>query len=124
LFFSGRPRKCSQAEAAAVEAVGVAVVADVPAAEEEVVDPAEAEALDLAAAVARDPAEECPGPVAAAAPDPAVVESQGRVVVAGVLPLAAGLAPEAECHPVAERLRSVNRVAAPAPRNCRPVVRM
>jgi hypothetical protein len=122
LFFSGRPRKCSQAEAAAVEAVGVVVVADV-AAEEEAVDPAEAEAHDLAEAVARDPAEECPGPVAAAAPDPAGVESQGRAVAARVPRLAAGLVQEAE-YPAAERHRSVNRVAAPAPRNCRPIVRM
>lgn len=103
-------------------AVGVAVVAGVVA--EEVVDPAEAAAHDPAAAVARDPAEECPGRVAAAASDPAVVESQGRAVAARVPPVAAGLAQEAECHRAAERLRSVNRVAAPALRNCRPVVRM
>jgi hypothetical protein len=96
----------------------VAVVADVAAAEE-AVDPAEAEAHDLAAAVARDPAEECPGPVAAAVPDPAVVESQGRVV-----PLVAALPGQEVDHPAAERHRSVNPVAAPAPRNCRPVVRM
>jgi hypothetical protein len=106
-----------------VAAVGVAVVADVAAAEE-VVDPAEAEAHDLAVEVARDPAEECPGPVAAAVPDPAVVESQGRAVAARVPPLAAGLVQEAECHRAAGRLHSVNRLAALARRNCRLVVRM
>jgi hypothetical protein len=101
LFFSGRPRKCSQAEAAEVEAVGVAVVAGVAAAG--VVDPAEAEAHGLAAA-----------------PDPAVVESQGRVVA---VPLVAALPGQEADHPAAVRHRSVNRVAAPAPRNCRPVAR-
>jgi hypothetical protein len=98
----------------------VAVVADVAAAVE-AVDPAEAEAHDLAVEVAPAPAEECPGRVAAAAPDPAVVESQGRVVA---VPLVAALPGQEADHPAAERHPSVNRVAAPAPRNCRPVVRM